>query len=78
MADLERIRRLHDALTRECQRYTLEVAMNALAAVSAAALSTAPKANREVIFNVFSRAIVASVAQIDKRADPLITEHRIQ
>ncbi|MDE2107335.1 MAG: hypothetical protein KGL39_59615 [Patescibacteria group bacterium] len=76
--DLAKVRRLQDALVRECQRYSLEEAMNALAAVSAAALATAPKYARENIFNVFNRAIVASVVQIDKGADPLLTEKRIQ
>ncbi len=76
--DIERVRRLQDALVRECQRYSLEEAMNALAAVSAAALATAPKSARENIFNVFNKAIVASVLNIDKGADPLLTEKRLQ
>lgn len=75
MANVERIRRLNDALVRECQRYTLDEALNALAAVSAGAISTLEnKEQRVKAFTVFQQAVVNSLRSIEKHTDPLLTE----
>jgi len=71
MADIERIRRLHETLVRECQRHSLPEALSAIATTTAAALSTAERGDRDKILQAHVATILSSLKQIDMRADPL-------
>ena len=71
MVDIDRIRRLHDAVTRECGRYSFDETLCALALTTACVLDVAPLSERAKILEVFVAQIKRSLDQIGKRDDPL-------
>lgn len=73
MADVERARKLQDAIVREAQRYTFEETMHALAATTAAVLASGPvpRNARPRALQTFVGNVLLALEKVDARDDPL-------
>jgi hypothetical protein len=73
MVDVDRARRLQDALTRGAQRYSFDEALHALAAVVASAVSSGPvpQEHRSKVLTTFMGNVLLALGKIDARDDPL-------
>jgi hypothetical protein len=68
--DIEKIRKLNDAIVREAQKFPVTEALAAMGCAAAAAICTCPKENRDKILQAFVGTILNSMKQIDAGGDP--------
>lgn len=73
MVDIERARKLLDAVVREGQRYSFEESMHAFASAVASALASGPvpAEHRHKALQTFVGNVLLALEKIDARNDPL-------